>query len=97
MNSLTRCYILLLNAKEVKYMAKASQAQLEANARWRARNKEFNDYKRSLREVHKWINPDPKKAPAVYKAVNSTDDRIDYIGDLKDTKRAIDRRLKELE
>lgn len=77
-------------------MAKASQAQLEANARWRARNKEFNDYKRSLREVHKWINPDPKKAPAVYNAVNSKDGRIDYISDLKDAKRAIDKRIKEL-
>lgn len=78
-------------------MTKASKAQLEANARWRARNKEFNDYKRSLREVHKWINPDPAKAPAVYKAVNSTDDRIDYISDLKDAKRLIDQRLKELD
>lgn len=78
-------------------MTKASKAQLEANARWRARNKEFNDYKRSLREVHKWIHPDPKKAPAVYNAVNSTDDRINYIDDLRDAKIAIDRRLKELE
>lgn len=63
-------------------MAKASKAQLEANRRWREKNKAYNEYKKALNYMDNLINPDEKRNELIYKAVNSDDGRFDYWEDM---------------
>lgn len=64
-------------------MAKASQAQLEANRRWREKNKAYNEYKKALNYMDNLINPDRDKNELIYKAIKKSDDqRFDYWEDM---------------
>ena len=64
-------------------MAKASQAQLEANRRWREKNKAYNEYKKALNYMDNLINPGIDKNELIYKAIKKSDDqRFDYWEDM---------------
>ena len=64
-------------------MAKASKAQLEANRRWREKNKAYNEYKKAMNYMDNLINPDKDKNELIYKAIeNSVDRRFDYWDDM---------------
>lgn len=64
-------------------MAKASKAQLEANRRWREKNKAYNEYKKALNYMDNLINPDKDKNELIYKAIEkSNDSRFDYWEDM---------------
>lgn len=64
-------------------MAKASKAQLEANRRWREKNKAYNEYKKALNYMDNLINPDKDKNELIYKAIEKSEDqRFDYWDDM---------------
>lgn len=64
-------------------MAKASKAQLEANRRWRKKNKAYNEYKKALNYMDNLINPDKDKNELIYKAIEKSEDqRFDYWDDM---------------
>ena len=64
-------------------MAKASKAQLEANRRWREKNKAYNEYKKALNYMDNLINPDKEKNELIYKAIEKSEDqRFDYWDDM---------------
>ena len=64
-------------------MAKASKAQLEANRRWREKNKAYNEYKKALNYMDNLINPDKDKNELIYKAIEKSEDqRFDYWEDM---------------
>lgn len=54
-------------------MAKASKAQLEANRRWREKNKAYNEYKKALNYMDNLINPDKDKNELIYKAIEKSE------------------------
>lgn len=64
-------------------VAKASKAQLEANRRWREKNKAYNEYKKALNYMDNLINPDKDKNELIYKAIEKSEDqRFDYWDDM---------------
>ena len=65
-------------------MAKASKAQLEANRRWRKKNKDYTEYKEAMSYVDNLIDPSEDKNVLIYNAINSDDDRFDYWEDMHD-------------
>lgn len=65
-------------------MAKASKAQLEANRRWRNKNKAYTEYKEAMSYVDNLIDPSEDKNVLIYNAINSDDDRFDYWEDMHD-------------
>ena len=65
-------------------MAKASKAQLEANRRWRNKNKAYTEYKEAMSYVDNLIDPSEYKNVRIYNAINSDDDRFDYWEDMHD-------------
>lgn len=75
-------------------MAKASKAQLEANRNWRNKNKAYNEYKKALNYMDNLIEPSKDKNELIYKAVNSDDDRFDYIDDMRNRLLQMERKFK---
>lgn len=65
-------------------MAKASEAQKEANRRWREKNKAYNEYKKALNYMDNLIEPDSSKNELIFKAIESDDQRFDYWEDMAD-------------
>ena len=65
-------------------MAKASEAQKEANRRWREKNKAYNEYKKALNYMDNLIEPDSSKNELIFKAIESDDQRFDYLEDMAD-------------
>ena len=65
-------------------MAKASKAQLEANRRWRNKNKAYTECNEAMSYVYNLIDPSEDKNVLIYNAINSDDDRFDYWEDMHD-------------
>lgn len=75
-------------------MAKTSKAQLAANRRYDARNRDKTRYDTGKRNARGFINP--KKGTAMYEAVNGYGAPF-YLDDLRDFEIEIQKRIKELE